>query len=267
MCVWVRALTTLLSWEDGTLRPSVRLGPPPPLCPAGRAGPARWPTAPASVGWANQSPTRGGGGGPCGEVVAVLGEGEGVDRALPARQHAAPQPRRVPGSVRAATAGPATGVGGCRRSRRRPRTRHGTADGGGGGGLVGGEGDDVVLGLDVPHAHKAIRRARPQDQPVRMELRVAAAPSPSHAMPPRRRLTRRRRACAHPARLESGWASAPWPDLCQGAARPDPDDSCAWSGAGGHASDRSEQGAGQGVILKTRRRARVRAGRGTCILR
>ena len=134
MCVWVRALTTLLSWEDGTLRPSVRLGPPPPLCPAGRAGPARWPTAPASVGWANQSPTRGGGGGPCGEVVAVLGEGEGVDRALPARQHAAPQPRRVPGSVRAATAGPATGVGGCRRSRRRPRTRHGTADGGGGGG-------------------------------------------------------------------------------------------------------------------------------------
>ena len=139
--------------------------------------------------------------------------------------------------------------------------------GGGGGALGGGEGDDVVLGLDVPHAHKAIRRARPQDQPVRMELRVAAAPSPSHAMPPRRRLTRRRRACAHPARLESGWASAPWPDLCQGAARPDPDDSCAWSGAGGHASDRSEQGAGQGVILKTRRRARVRAGRGTCILR
>ena len=135
---------------------------------------------------------------------------------------------------------------------------------GGGGPRGGGEGDDVVLGLDVPHAHKAIRRARPQDQPVRMELRVAAAPSPSHAMPPRRRLTRRRRACAHPARLESGRASAPWPDLCQGAT---PTIAAPGAAAGGHASDRSEQRAGQGVILKTRRRARVRAGRGTCILR
>mmetsp|Transcript_11849 Transcript_11849/g.25445 ORF Transcript_11849/g.25445 Transcript_11849/m.25445 type:complete len:301 (+) Transcript_11849:67-969(+) len=41
--------------------------------------------------------------------------------------------------------------------------------------LVRGEGDDVVLGLDVPHPHQAVRRPGPQDEPVRMELRVAVA--------------------------------------------------------------------------------------------
>ena len=72
--------------------------------------------------------------------------------------------------------------------------------GGGGGGGGGGEGDDVVLGLDVPHAHKAIRRPRPQDKPVRMELRVAAAPSPSHAC----RLGAVSRAGVAPARTRLG---------------------------------------------------------------
>ena len=44
------------------------------------------------------------------------------------------------------------------------------------GDLVGGEGDDVVLRLNVPHPHHAIRRPRRQDEPVRVELRVAAPP-------------------------------------------------------------------------------------------
>jgi hypothetical protein len=52
---------------------------------------------------------------------------------------------------------------------------------------MGGEGDDVVLGLDIPHPHQAVRRPSPQDETVRVELRVAAyPPKPTQPPPPPR---------------------------------------------------------------------------------